>query len=71
MAEPILEPVPDDLFQALKVLESESILSDHFYAIRESEGEGWHGPRMNAWGDACNVIQFYLDHQPTSDDEDT
>ena len=27
-------------------------LDDHFYAIREREGEGWDGPLMIRWGEA-------------------
>lgn len=49
--QPILER-PDPL-QVLRDLIDAGQLGDHFYAIRESEGQGWEGPRMVKWGAAC------------------
>ena len=39
-----------DLFEA-------GDLEDHFYAIREREGQGWEGPRMVKWGKACEAAR--------------
>ena len=39
-----------DLFEA-------GDLEDHFYAIREREGQGWEGPRMVKWGKACGAAR--------------
>jgi hypothetical protein len=35
-------------------------LCDHFYDIREREGEGWEGPRMQRWGKACDDARKLL-----------
>ena len=36
-------------------------LEDHSYAIRESECLGWDGPRMLAWGKACEDARKLLE----------
>jgi hypothetical protein len=53
--------IPADLMEALMVLHAEGVLSDHIYHVRDSEGDGWNGPRVKAFGDACNIIQWYVD----------
>ncbi len=51
----IPEPIQvlHDLFEA-------GHLEDHFYAVRESEGQGWEGPRMVRWGKACEAARKLL-----------
>ena len=47
----------DDGQEALKVLATlESILplGDMIYQVRDSEGLGWDGPKVKAWGAACD-----------------
>lgn len=58
-----MDDIPEDLMEALMVLHAEGVLSDHIYHVRDSEGDGWTGPRVKAFGDACNVIQWYVDKQ--------
>ena len=53
--------IPVALMEALMVPHAEGVLSDHIYYVRDSEGDGWNGPRVKAFGDACNVIQWYVD----------
>ena len=58
--------LPDPI-QVLRDLFEAGSLEDHFYAIRESEGEGWNGPRMLKWGKACEAARQLLngsDHIP-------
>ena len=55
--------IPEDLLDALMTLHAEGVLSDHIYHVKDSEGDGWDGPRVKAFGDACNVIQWYVDKQ--------
>lgn len=61
-------PIPDDLMGALMTFHAEGILSDYAYQVRDSEGAGWNGPRVKAFGDACNVIQWYVDKQFAAED---
>jgi len=44
--------LPDPI-QVLRDLFEAGNLVDHHYHIRESEGEGWDGPRITKWGEAC------------------
>lgn len=46
----ILEPDP---IRVLHELFEVGDLEDHYYAIREREGQGWDGPLMLRWGKAC------------------
>ena len=56
LADPI--QVLHDLFEA-------GGLDDHFYAVREREGQGWEGPRMNRWGAAVEQAHKLLEgYQP-------
>jgi len=48
--------LPDPI-QVLRDLFEAGGLEDHFYAVRESEGEGWEGPRMVKWGNACEAAK--------------
>lgn len=48
--------IPDPI-QVLRNLFEAGSLEDHFYAIRESEGQGWEGPRMVKWGKACEAAR--------------
>ena len=45
--------LPDPI-QVLHDLFEAGDLEDHFYAVREREGQGWEGPRMKRWGQACD-----------------
>lgn len=50
--------------QALNILrELNSIipLGDLIYEVRDNEGLGWDGPKVKAWGDACDQIQVLFD----------
>jgi len=51
--------LPDPI-QVLRDLFEAGSLEDHFYAIRESEGQGWEGPRMLRWGKACEAARQLL-----------
>jgi hypothetical protein len=55
--------IPADLLEALMVLHAEGVLSDYIYHVRDSEGEGWNGQRVKAFGDAVGVMQWYVDKQ--------
>ena len=44
-----------DLFEA-------GDLEDHFYAVREREGQSWEGPRMVRWGKACEQARQLLEN---------
>lgn len=44
-----------ELLEALETLLREHI-SDWIYDIRAREGLGWDGPRVTAWGKACEII---------------
>lgn len=35
-------------------------LEDLVYHVRESEGEGWEGPRVNKWSHACDRLKKLL-----------
>ena len=47
------------LDEALQVLVKEHVC-DFIYNIRERELKGWDGPRVKAWGEACQVITQYV-----------
>jgi hypothetical protein len=55
--------IPEDLMDSLKTLRNEGVLSDYIYNVKESEREGWYGPRVTAWSEAVNTIQWYVDKQ--------
>lgn len=44
----------DDLARALRILVDESI-GDMVYQIRDRELQGWQGPRVKAFGWACQI----------------
>jgi len=48
--------LPDPI-QVLRDLFEAGGLEDHFYDIREREGQGWEGPRMVKWGRACEAAK--------------
>ncbi len=48
--------VPDPI-QVLKDLFEAGDLENHFYDIREREGQGWNGPRMVKWGKVCEAAR--------------
>jgi hypothetical protein len=48
--------LPDPI-QVLRDLFEAGGLEDHFYDIREREGQGWEGPRMVKWGKACEAAR--------------
>ncbi len=54
--------LPDPI-QVLRDLFEAGNLEDHFYAVREQEGEGWEGPRMLRWGRACQQARQLLKNQ--------
>jgi len=48
-----------DLLEALEAISSNPHvdLGDLVYKVRESEGEGWEGPQVKAWSDACELVK--------------
>jgi hypothetical protein len=48
----------DEHHTALKTLTSNPhiALGDMVYEVREREGEGWEGPAVKSWGDACSRV---------------
>lgn len=48
--------LPDPI-QVFRDLFEAGNLEDHFYAVREREGQGWEGPRMVKWGKACEAAR--------------
>ena len=50
-----------DAVKTLRDLFEAGSLDDHFYHIRDSECEGWHGPRMEKWGAACEAAHQLMD----------
>jgi hypothetical protein len=32
-------------------------LEDRIYDVREREGQGWDGPAVKQWGDACQLVK--------------
>lgn len=46
------DKLPDPI-DVIRRLFEVGCLEDHFYAVRDSECQGWEGPRMLAWGKAC------------------
>ena len=65
---PPTEALPDPI-QVLRDLFEAGDLEDHFYAIREREGQGWEGPRMVKWGAACEAARKLMN--PQSPGEET
>ncbi len=51
--------IPDPVLVLRDMIEA-GHLEDHFYAIRESEGQGWEGPRMVKWSKACEAARKLL-----------
>lgn len=35
-------------------------LEDHIYTVREREGQGWDGPAVKAFSDACMLVRDAL-----------
>jgi len=35
-------------------------IEDHFYKVKENEGEGWNGPSLVAWGEAISAAKQLL-----------
>jgi hypothetical protein len=67
-AEKLLENtknIPDPI-QTLRDLFDAGGLDDHFYRIRDSEGQGWEGPRMLKWGKACENAHKLMDNSNNS-----
>lgn len=52
--------LPDPI-QVLHDLFEAGHLGDHFYTVRENEGEGWEGPRMKRWDTACKQARQLLE----------
>lgn len=46
--------------EALKVLFEAESIEDYVYAVRERECEGWEGPRVVAYGDACQTLKAFI-----------
>ena len=48
-----------DLLEALKAISSNPCLTldDLIYQVREVEGEGWEGPAVTAWSNACVAVK--------------
>ena len=44
-----------ELVQAAGVIQ-DGAPGDYIYDVREREGLGWDGPRVKAWGGACETL---------------
>lgn len=47
--------------EVLRKLNQIHPLGDYIYNIREREGQGWTGPKVTAWGKACDRARQLLD----------
>ena len=52
-----LQKERDEALAIMNILEDEDVWSVMIYRIRESEGLGWDGPRVTAWGKAHEAIR--------------
>lgn len=43
--------------EALRVLFEVESIEDYVYDVRERECEGWEGPRVVAFGEACETLK--------------
>jgi len=59
---PPTESIQRDALDALHSMltNKSAAIMDHYYAVREREGEGWEGPDMVAWGAAMEKAQDVL-----------
>jgi len=48
----------DQALNILRELNSIIPLSDLVYRVRDTEGLGWDGPQVKAWGDACDKMRL-------------
>jgi len=57
-----LEALNAELVEALKAISSNPHcnLEDLIYKVRDSEGEGWHGPAVTSWSNAVEAIKTVL-----------
>lgn len=44
-----------DAVTVLRTLYGIRDLGDFIYDVREREGKGWDGPKVQAWGEACEA----------------
>lgn len=45
------------LLDACRVLVNDFSIEDYIYDVREREGDGWHGPRVEAFSKAVMVLK--------------
>jgi len=57
--------IPDDLREALQLLDDLGIEDTGIYDLKEREGEGWHGPKVTAYAQAWETIHKYLAPEPS------
>jgi len=46
-----------EVLEALKVLFVDETIEDYVYDVKERELQGWEGPRVVAFGDACETLK--------------
>jgi hypothetical protein len=48
----------------LRDLDKAMCLGDLCYLVRDREGQGWDGPRVKLWGDACERMRKLFKANP-------
>jgi hypothetical protein len=56
----VLKKLPCQPLGILRTLNSIIHLGDLVYEVRENEGQGWDGPKVKAWGEACAKMEELL-----------
>lgn len=46
-----------EVLEALKVLFVDETIEDYVYNVKEHELQGWTGPRVMAFGEACDTLK--------------
>jgi hypothetical protein len=64
-ARPAVEVIEIDTLAPIRILRElfeTGHLEDHFYAIRENEGQGWEGPQIVRWGKAVEAAKKLMEN---------
>ena len=59
----------DEALQVLHDFNEICDLGDLIYHVRENEGLGWDGPKVQAWSDACTRMKNLLDEYDRDHEE--
>lgn len=49
-----------EVLKALKVLFVDETIEDYVYDVKERELQGWEGPRVVAFSDACQTLKAFI-----------